>query len=283
MLKINDKIREYWNEQAARTALASRRDLSVEDWDGTDVYTGKYEEGSTLKDSVLRRIEIETIGSRLPTEGDILDVGCGNGFSTMNYASMVANIKATGLDYASSMIDNANNLLTTKYKHIESRTNFIVGDMLNLPTDKKYDVVTSTRAVINLPTWEEQQRSILQMKSLLKPTGRVIMIEGNIQGCENTNEVRKELGLEPLAGGNWHNLHLDDEKLIPFLERHFNIIEQLYHSSTYYLVTRALYHKTLLNKFYDEFSYDEPCFEDAAKLPNTGSYGMHKLYVLEAK
>ena len=49
------------------------------------------EQTATHSDTYLRKLEIEAISSHLTENSKIIDVGCGNGFSTMEFAKHYIN------------------------------------------------------------------------------------------------------------------------------------------------------------------------------------------------
>lgn len=193
-------VKDYWEDQGNKF--------------GTDPR-------STIKDHQFRLLEMETILDMLNSSDLAVDIGCGNGFSTLEYAKAVKEI--TGVDYSESLIAAANKL---KEGHpSQSKTRFEVGDCreLKLP-DGKFDVAIMERVLINLPTYEDQEKAALEAKRILKPGGKFILSEVTPQGHEKINTLRKQFGLEKIKV-HWHNLYVDEEKFIPFLAQHFRILD----------------------------------------------------------
>ncbi len=107
----------------------------------------------------------------LPTEGTLLDIGCGNG----RLYQMVQNsqVKYIGVDQSDKLIDIA------KKQFPEGR--FIVQEMsrMSLPA-KTADIIFSIAAFHHLPSHQLRIQGLKEMKRLLKPGGRVIMLNWNL-------------------------------------------------------------------------------------------------------
>ena len=55
------------------------------------------------------------------------------------------------------------------------------------------------RVLINLEGFEQQQRALEVMASLLSRAGKLILAEGFVEGFEALTELRNEVGLAPLT------------------------------------------------------------------------------------
>jgi SAM-dependent methyltransferase len=105
--------------------------------------------------------------------------------------------------------------------------------------DSDYDIVVSQRFLINLLESRLQQEVLLDLMNLLRPGGRLIMLEGSQQGVNSLNELRSSLGLEPIPV-KWHNLFFDDDALVNFMEqRGYRLLEQD-GLGTYFMLTRGI-------------------------------------------
>jgi len=96
---------------------------------------------------------------------------------------------------------------------------------------------TLHRVITNLPNWKLQKKAILDIKSILKPHGRYIMIENFNAGYDRLNKLRATVGLKKIPK-HWHNTYLNKSVLNPFLKNHFRIVEQI-SFNLYYFLTRA--------------------------------------------
>jgi 2-polyprenyl-3-methyl-5-hydroxy-6-metoxy-1,4-benzoquinol methylase len=226
--------------------------------------------GNTLYDENLRSLEINSIQKYITSGSKVLDVGCGNGFSTIQFANE-NDIIIDGMDYSKEMINNANTLLGG-YPLLSNRIRFFIGDIMEGGYHKKYDIVITERCLINLETWGNQQKAILNIKKMLKDKGKLIMLEGFEDNLNDLNQVRKNFNLEPIKVV-WHNLFFNKKKFESFILPHFKIDQIDNFGSTYMLITRSLFH-AISNTFDKDIDYL------ATLLPNMGDYNYQKLYIL---
>jgi SAM-dependent methyltransferase len=191
-------VRNFWQERALDPALAGDR--------------------VTHPDRCQRLLENQVLLAALPASARVLDVGCGNGFSTARLAERAGEV--VGIDYSPAMIERARR----EHGHLRNVT-FAVQDVLALDLPPaSFDGVVSQRCLINLTSWEDQQQAIRSLAGVLKPGGSFIMQEGTRQGREALNRARERLGLPrmpPVA----YNLDFDEERLWPFLETCFAVVE----------------------------------------------------------
>jgi SAM-dependent methyltransferase len=190
-----------------------------ETWDGRandDQLQGTY---VTMADRNQRLLEIDEALRYIPPGQIVLDIGCGNGYSTAIFAKKAEHILA--IDYSEAMIARAKR----EYVGIPNIT-FEVRDILTpLPSaENTFDVAVAQRCLINLATWENQQKAIVNIARVIKPGGHFIMQEGTRQGREGLNQLREKMGLPRMPEVEF-NSDLDETTLWPFLERHFEIVE----------------------------------------------------------
>lgn len=206
-----DEIKSLWSERAV--AIAS--DAQV-----------------THRDVYQRQIEVQALSAHLQPEDVVLDVGCGNGWSTAQLAAHCARI--TGLDYSDAMIVRA------REEH-PSATNidWRVGDVLTLADKACYDVVVTVRCLINIVDWNLQQQAIQNIHQAIRPGGRLLMLEGVADGRASLSRLREQVGLPPLPVVP-HNLDFDKAATLRLLEGLFTSVE-LEANGLYDVVTRVLY------------------------------------------
>ena len=211
-------IKEFWEGQAARQELP--------------------EDLITHRDRNQRLLEIELLSKYLPSGKRILDIGCGNGFSTAVFAKSAAEI--VGIDYAPAMIERAKR----NFGHVPN-VSFRSQDVLSLdfPPDS-FDVVISQRCLINLGTWDNQQKAISNIANVVKPGGFFFLQEGTRQGRARLNEVRELLGLSRMPSVPF-NLDFDEEILWPYVRRYFDVVE-IRRFGLYDLISRVV-HPLLVN------------------------------------
>src|SRR5882724_4881022 len=146
---MNDKVKEFWDNQAKEFGAS---DLA------------------TAPDHYYRELEIAKIIEHLKEGEHVLDVGCGNGYSTKQFKKAIYSNIYTGLDYSEKMIREA--------EDSDDGISFIVNDACAIPDYLgKFDTIISERCLINLKDWEEQKAAILEMKRCLRPRGRIILVE----------------------------------------------------------------------------------------------------------
>ncbi len=279
--ELQKKIKDYWDQQAVLNREKTDS-LKVIDWE-SDYFIDSKGQGGTLKDSNLRELEIQNVVREIRKGEYVLDIGCGNGYSTLEYAKRLKDVRLLGIDFSKEMIKNAISLMHDDYPQLVSRVRFECHDILELSAlyEEEFDVVCSTRVVINLPSWQLQQQALDEIRKVLKRGGRLILLEGSVDAVERLNAVRAKLKMKMDRAGNWHNVFLRDEDLKNYIRGKYKLIKEIYHASTYMLITRVLYHKVILGKFIKQFTYDEEIFDAASKLPNFGEYGYHKIFVLQ--
>ncbi len=187
-----------------------------------------------MPDRNQRLLEIDEALRRIPSGQRILDVGCGNGYSTAIFAKQAERVVA--IDYSEAMIARAKR----EYGDIKNIT-FEVRDILSpLPYPaKSFDVAVAQRCLINLATWEDQQKAIEHIARMIKPRGYFVMQEGTRQGRERLNQLREQLGLPRMPDVPF-NSDFDESMLWPFLRRHFEIV-QVRRYGLYDLIARVVH------------------------------------------
>lgn len=227
------KIIEYYNERVSKYGVSGK---------------------STLLDDNMRMLEVETVKSWLGPDDKVLDVCCGNGVSTVEFARCCESI--VGIDLSEKMIDAAQQLLVRR-KTLPRNISFEVGNILDLaskyPTGR-FNTVISVRGLINLPSWELQQQAILNIHKILPAGGKFIFIEGSKDGLERINEFREKFNLPPLKEP-WYDRHFDTPILIEFMTKYFDIYASR-NLDAYFLISRVLYPLATLP---DEPKFDHIC------------------------
>ncbi len=252
------KIREFWDEQARKY--------------GEDYL-------ATVPDKIIRELEIENISKYLDSEKFILDIGCGNGFSTIIFAENF-NSLFYGVDYSKEMIKWANKSLKKKNEDIKKRVSFTLGDVLELPFPQgKFDIVISERCLINLVSIESQLKAIENIWKVLKKNGKYIMCEDTQEGLKKINELRKKVDLYEITM-RWHNLYLSEENIFNNITDKFSIEIVDNFGSLYYIASR-IFNAKLAELENKEPDYLHPINIIAGKLPSTGDYSPVKIFVLK--
>ena len=233
---------------------------------------------STMADFVTRQREIDAIISYLKNGDTCLEVGCGNGASSIAIAK-AKKVNMTCIDFSEDLLAIAKKLPT---KGVKGKISFRHGDVLQLSEKGKYDVVFTERCVINLMEWSDQQEALKRMAAALKKGGRMILVESFTDGLKELNEARAELDLPPI-GPAYHNLHLDKDKVIALLAKQgVELTEENNFISTYIYGTRVLY-PALARAAGKDIRYNSAFGKFFSYLPNAGNYSQLKILVFKKK
>jgi len=177
----------------------------------------------SMQDKYLFKIEVKLIKKQLGP-GKILDVGCGEGEGILAY-SKIKGVIIEGIDYSETRLQMAKTICPhVKFQQI---------DLLKKYKLDKYDYIISQRFLINLKNWQQQRKVIRGLIALLKPNGKLILLEGSKQGSIELNKFRKKINLEPIPI-RWHNQFIDDNNL---LKEGFSLTDGL---GGYFLLTRGI-------------------------------------------
>jgi len=263
---MKDKIKEYWEERA-KQSVNSR--------------------AATTNDIYLRELEIRTIVQTLQgmnlLGGTSLDVGCGDGYSTLKVADAVPNLSFLGIDYSENMIRIARERLDS-HPELKGRVKFIVGDVTDLEQtcgNTVFDLSVSDRCLINLESTERQSHAIAQIAKHIKPSGYFIAIENFIEGHDNMNRARSSVGV-PEIPIRWHNLYFKEQEFVRSAERFFGVLEIKDFSSSYYFATRVIYSKMCQMRG-EEPDYNHEIHQLSVNLPWVGQFSPIRMCVLRKK
>ena len=238
----------HWNERAASVAA----DVEV-----------------NLMDIFQREIEYDYVCRYLEPGSRILEVGCGNGFSTDRFRALVDHVDA--FDYAENMVERAREAFG------ETNNRFIHDNVLDprhLGSD--YDTVVCIRVLINLRDLEQQQLATRNLAALTKSGGRLILAEGFTEGFEGLNDLRAQVGLPAITPAEI-NFYSSYEELRPVLEESFEL-EETFHLGAYDYLTRVMYplvvgpenakHNTNFSERCSELAraFNPDCFEPLSRM-----------------
>ncbi len=255
---MSKHLKEYWNQQAK-----THRESHVASW------------GDTCAIS----LEIKTIGQFMSEGDDVLDVGCANGFSTLHH--LEKGIRSIlGIDFSEEMIKQAVKLMS-RLQDKETQVSFEVGDVRDLRfDDDAFDVVYTTRVLINLPTWNQQIQGINECLRVCKPGGTIIFSEAFWEPLVLLNAMRALKQLPPLVEHDF-NRYLKKTRLDSYLVSKNIQYEVVDFSSIYYLGSRFL--RELVTNPDDYPGYSNPIneiFYNIEKEYSGGGFGIQQAYVI---
>ena len=240
----------------------------------------KRDPAATMGDVCLRELEIEAILKHIKKSDNVLDAGCGNGYTTAIAAKKAKSI--LGIDFSQEMINQSNQIKSSLKKKLKN-IDFCQMDILNLQFKKNsFDVAISERCLINVQSWQNQKKALLQLKKVLKPKGRLLMIEGTKQGLAGLNKARKDVGLHEIKK-HWHNVLFDRKVFDKFIKQHYKVVD-IQSFGSYYFISRIVHpllvapkqaqFKAKINQIAQKVALAMPAFDDIS---------INNLYVLQPK
>lgn len=264
---MRDKIKDYWEERATQysNCLAATTD---------DVY--------------LRELEISTIIQtlneiHLPVQGNFLDVGCGDGYSLLKVAEAFGSLSFLAIDYSENMIKLAQQRLESQ-PELKGRVQVRLGNVMELGQNFHhllYDVVLSDRCLINLGSFGYQSEAIVQIANRIKPGGYYFAIENFVEGHENMNAARRQMGL-PEIPVRWHNLYFEEKPFVQCADRFFESVSFREFSSSYYFATRVIY-SAMCQMRGETPNYNHEIHRLAVRLPWVGRFSPIRMAVMRKK
>lgn len=243
---MSDDIKKFWD---------SRADI--------------HDPGATTDDPYLRKLEFATIGTWLkgldvPYGSSVLDVGCGDGYTTARLARALDGFAFHGIDYSENMIEAARSVATN--------ATFSVADVTTLILPHPYEVVISDRCLINLATVQDQAEAIKRIADHVKQGGYFIAIENFIEGHNNMNLARASVGL-PAIPVRWHNLYFREVEFEREARQYFRELKFIDFASSYYFATRVV--EPAITGAFGGFN------ERAVNLPPFGQFAPVRMVVMK--
>ncbi|TYT76295.1 class I SAM-dependent methyltransferase [Desulfobotulus mexicanus] len=228
-------------------------------------------------DYIAKQLEINTLKKHIQTGQKILEIGCGNGITAIEFAKNF-NIQIDAFDFSEKMIEEAK--LTAKNTTLKGNINFQVADMRKLPLlNANYDIAYTERALINLPDWPSQAKAIKDITGLLKPGGRYLMCENSQEGLDEINQLRGLCQLPPITPP-WHNRYLYNKEIASLHIENVKLIDLEHYSSTYYIISRVV-NAWLAMQEGQQPQYDALVNKLGLILPPIGELGQGKLWIWE--
>jgi ubiquinone/menaquinone biosynthesis C-methylase UbiE len=259
-----EQIKNFWTEQAKKHGQST---------------------AASWSDHRVIEMEIREIFPYLGESDLVLDVGCANGYSTIQFAAG-KDITIRGVDYIPEMIEQASLRLASLKDRLMGTAEFRVDNVLSLnEPDDTYDKVIVTRVIINLHDWDLQLKGIHECIRVLKPLGLLILLEATLQGWQRLNALRQEWGLTEIPMPAFNN-YINKERLFEAVSYDLKLVKVMNFSSTYYVGTRVL--KPLLAKVLGNSNMNsaDPDMEWNrwfSQLPSWGDYGTEELFVFKKR
>lgn len=249
----NKDILKFWNKQAALFEKAGSQDL------------------------VAKQIEVVALSRHIRNGKRICEFGCGNGMTAIEFAQRF-DIHIDAFDFSPAMIEAAR--LAAKEARVDHRIDFEVADVQDQPRLKQlYDVIYTERMLINLQSWEMQERAIRYFAGNLKPGGRLLLCENSVDGLGKLNQLREMVGLDPITSP-WHNCYLSDATVEGLHGDGLTLVAVEPFSATYYFLSRVV-NAWLAKQEGVEPAYDAPVNKLAFSLPPFGDCAQGKLWIFE--
>ena len=112
--------------------------------------------------------------TRLGHGSPVLELGCGTGRILIPTAE--AGVEVVGLDAAPDMLAIARNKLERLPPHVQSRVQFVAGDMRRFALDRRFSLITIPyRAFLHNLTVEDQLQTLRRVQGHLSENGRLIL------------------------------------------------------------------------------------------------------------
>jgi len=234
---------------------------------------------STMMDIITRDKEVEKIISTIKSfklyQPRILEIGCGNGYTAEQVLKNIETKSYVGLDINEELLNIVVSRNLCGY--------FGKGNCLDIQYhDRSFDIVFSERCLINLITWENQQRAINEIYRVLEKGGYYIMVEAFTDAHDNINAAREAIGLERIPVP-FHNLFFNKDILMPFMNQLFmSIPAENNFLSTYYYGSRVLY-PAFCYSFGEDLVYNNKFIEFFSYMQPLGNYGYIQIHVWRKK
>jgi ubiquinone/menaquinone biosynthesis C-methylase UbiE len=255
---MKDFIKETWEKQAAR--------FKTSHW-------------ASWGDIYAITLEIENIAKFIKDGDKVLDIGCANGYSVFEQVKL-HDIEIHGVDFSEKMIEAAEEAKKSSFS--QYNTTFGVGDIrhIDYPSDT-FDVVYTTRVLINLSTWEEQITGISECIRVAKKGGIIVLSEAFWEPLTLLNALRALKNLPPLVEHDF-NRYLKKSKLEDYLKQQKISFENIDFTSVYYLGSRFV--RELVTNTADYEGYSNPIneiFFQIEKQFSGGGFGIQQAYVIK--
>jgi SAM-dependent methyltransferase len=198
------------------------------------------------------------ITERLKKDWNCLDLGCGDGQSTLKFAQKVNSI--LGVDYISDYVQRA--AKTTNESGISNAV-FRSGDALAMDEFGLglFDAVITIRCLINLGSWANQVKVIESVSRHVRSGGYYFCCEGWLDGVLRLSEARQRCGLSEFKTAKF-NVFIDRKIFESNVSAYFHIEE--YCSLGFYTFMSRLFQPFLV--FPEQPAHDHMLNQAAGRL-----------------
>jgi len=187
----------------------------------------------SIADPAQRLVETKFVLKHLRPDDRVLEIGCGSGVMTKEISRLVAHV--TALDLQPDMIESAREFLADENpRNVE----LVCDNFLTHTFSSHYDVVISSRVVINFPSLDDQLSGARLIGSLLGPTGRLLLLEGFRSAFDELNVLRRSVGLDEVEPSPV-NVYLEESYLGILQNLGFELSES-YENGLYDVITRVV-------------------------------------------
>lgn len=184
-----------------------------------------------IADLPQRELENFYICKYLKPDMSILEVGCGNGYSTNVFRNLVKHVDA--FDISAAMIERA------KKSYGEINNKFYVGNAIELnDMPNHYDMVLCVRVLINISP-DYHLAALRNIAKAVAPGGCLILVEGFTFSYQALNILRETVGLDAINPPIFNRL-VSKNDAFPVLDDEF-ILTGSFHLGNYDYLTRIFY------------------------------------------
>jgi ubiquinone/menaquinone biosynthesis C-methylase UbiE len=257
---------------------ARMSDFILDFWNGNaEKYKRSHQ--ASWGDEYAIKLEVRNIAEQIKDGDEVLDVGCANGFAAIMQCGAHRLKRMAGVDFSENMIGYARqNGAESGFSDI---LDFRRGDVRGLEfEDGSFDVVYTTRVIINLPTWRQQVTGIEECLRVTRPGGTVIFSEAFYEPLVRLNALRCVAGLSPLVEHDF-NRYVKKERLETLLAQKGLAYACKDFSSVYYIGSRFL--RELATDFESYEGYSNPINADFYELERKysgGNFGIQQAYIV---
>jgi len=124
---------------------------------------------------------------------NILDSGCGNGYTLDQVSGLSKNFSLHG-------VDNNKSLIKIAHKRLSNKANIVKGDIrvFNKNFKNKFDIIISQRVLVNILNESDQKKSLKNIISYLKKNGKLIASESFNYGFNKLNSARVKFNFKKI-------------------------------------------------------------------------------------